>query len=123
MPSSRSKKQLTIYGIPNCDTMKKAFDWLQEKNIPHHFHNYKTEGISADKIRYWLKQADLLQLVNTKSTTYKSLSEADKKSMANIDKALPLIMQYPSMIKRPVVEFDTQILCGFNETAWETLLG
>lgn len=113
------KNQLTLYGIPNCDTMKKAFTWLNKNRISFQFHNYKTDGISADIIGKWLQQVELLQIINTKSTTYRNLNEQEKKSIQKPDKAIALMIKYPSMIKRPVTVYGSKILVGFNETVWE----
>ncbi|MFA6261485.1 MAG: Spx/MgsR family RNA polymerase-binding regulatory protein [Bacteroidia bacterium] len=116
------KNAVTLYGIPNCDTMKKAFNWLNKKHIPFHFHNYKTEGISAEIIKHWLQYAELLQLINTKSTTFRNLTEQEKKSIQKPDRAIALMIKYPSMIKRPVTVYGSKLLVGFSEPVWENSL-
>lgn len=99
--------------------MKKAFDWLHKKKIPYTFHNYKEEGISAAKIKEWLKHKPITEIINTKSTTFKNLSETDQKKISNTQAAIKLIQENTSMIKRPVLETATGIMLGFNETTWE----
>ena len=94
-----------IYGIKNCDTMKKAFNRLEEKGISYQFHDYKKEGISKEKLAEWLKQSDLMDVVNNKGTTYKKLS-------------IPIIMEYTSVIKRPIVEVAGKLLIGLNPNEW-----
>lgn len=104
---------LTIYGIPNCDTMKKAFDWFKARGVAYAFHDYKQSGISADKLKAWCDQVGWEKLLNKASTTFKALPDMEK---ANLDEhaAIRLMVSQPSMIKRPVIEIGNQVLTGFR---------
>ena len=108
-----------IYGIKNCDTMKKAFDWLAENNVPYEFHDYKKMGISEDKIQEWLTQKPWDVLINRAGTTWRKLSEEEK----SIDErgAIKLMMEKPSMIKRPIIENDKIVVMGFNSDTYEQI--
>lgn len=98
--------------------MKKAFNWLDEHGIKHTFHDYKKQGITADKLNEWLQQTEVTKLINTKGTTFKKLSEADKAAVANESKAILLMMENTSMIKRPIVESSNTLLIGFDADKW-----
>jgi arsenate reductase (glutaredoxin) len=113
---------MIIYGIKNCDTMKKAFTWLNENGFGYTFHDYKTEGISKKKIEEWLKHLPMDQIINTKGTTFKNLSESEKASISDKDKAIELIINNTSMIKRPVLESGKDLLLGFKPEIWESQL-
>lgn len=102
--------------------MKKAFTWLNEKGFEYTFHDYKTEGISKKKIEKWLKQLPIDQIINTKGTTFKNLNDNEKASISNKDKAIELIMNNTSMIKRPVLESRKDLLLGFKPEIWESKL-
>jgi Spx/MgsR family transcriptional regulator len=103
----------TVFGIKNCDTMKKARTWLEEQGVEYTFHDYKTEGIDQAHLEKWSKQVGWDVLLNRAGTTFKKLSDAEK---ANIDeaKAIKLMMANPSMIKRPVLESGKTLLVGFK---------
>jgi len=105
-----------IYGIKNCDTMKKTFDWFTQHNIPYQFHDYKKEGISADKIQEWLTQKPWDILINRAGTTWKKLSEEEKAT--DDSTATQLMVAKPSMIKRPIIETDKIIVMGFNSDTY-----
>jgi len=111
-----------LYGIPNCDTVKKAHAWLDERGIAYAFHNYKKEGADAAKLEAWSDVAGWEALLNRRGTTFRALSETDK---ADIDlaKALRLMQAHPSLIKRPVVEHAGGLLVGFDIAEWERALG
>jgi len=113
---------MTIYGIKNCDTMQKAFSWLRENHISFTFHDYKEKGISKQKIESWLKHFAITELINTKGTTYKNLNEKEKQSISNKSKAIVLMMENTSMIKRPVFEIPGGLLLGFKVGEWEKKL-
>lgn len=99
--------------------MKKAFAWLEENGIAYTFHDYKSKGITAEKITKWLSAHPLESLINQKGTTFKQLSEAEKTSTTNTDKAIELMIQKTSMIKRPIVETGNEVLVGFNPDFWD----
>lgn len=117
--------KIEVYGIPNCDTVKKARKWLETSGRDYSFHDYKKEGADPGKLEDWTSRVGWEPLLNTRGTTFRKLSEDDK---ADIDreKAIALMAANPSMIKRPVVEFSDEeghgILVGFKESDWETEL-
>ncbi|MEO6730496.1 MAG: arsenate reductase [Ferruginibacter sp.] len=107
---------ITVYGIPNCDTIKKAMDWYKKRNIRVDFFDYKKYGIKKEKLSQWCKAVGWENLVNKKSTTWRSLPLSDQQMVTNETVAIKLMMEYPSIIKRPVIEMNDKILVGFNET-------
>jgi len=102
----------TIFGIKNCDTMKKAFAWLDDHGVHYDFHDYKAAGIDVGKLKAWSKQVGWETLLNTRGTTWRKLSPAQQ---ANLDesKALRLMVEIPSLIKRPVLENGSALVVGF----------
>jgi arsenate reductase len=103
----------TIYGIKNCDTMKKARAWLDSHGVAYGFHDYKTEGIAKDKLKRWSDEVGWETLLNRAGTTFRKLPDGDKQDL-NERKALALMLAQPSMIKRPVLEIGTKLLVGFK---------
>ena len=103
----------TIYGIKNCDTMKKARAWLDGHGVAYAFHDYKTAGIAKDKLKHWSDELGWEVLLNRAGTTFKKLPDADKEGL-NERKALALMLAQPSMIKRPVLELGSKLLVGFK---------
>jgi len=112
---------VAVYGIPNCDTVKKARAWLDARGVDYVFHDYKKEGADPVKLAAWSDAAGWEALLNRRGTTYRGLSEADK---ADIDraKAVRLMVANPSLIKRPVLEHAGGVLVGFDAGAWEATL-
>ena len=106
---------ITIYGIPNCDTVKKTLDWFKQKNIPIIFYDYKKEGISKAKLTAWCKLTGWQILLNKKSTTWRGLSAEDQEKVTTQTDAIQLMMSNTSIIKRPVIEIGEEILVGFKE--------
>lgn len=107
-----------VYGIPNCDTIKKTLDWFRKHNIEVAFHNYKKEGISKTLLNDWIKQVGWEVLLNKKGTTWKQLSEAEQASATNGKAVATLLAAHTSMIKRPVITLDSQVcVVGFDEAA------
>ncbi|PNU02569.1 arsenate reductase [Novosphingobium guangzhouense] len=108
---------LEFYGIPNCDTVKKARVWLDANAISYTFHDYKKEGVDPDKLAAWIDAAGLDKVLNRAGTTFRKLPDADK---ADLDaaKAIALMVANPSMIKRPLVEYPGGVLVGFKEPEW-----
>ena len=113
---------LHFYGIPNCDTVKKARAWLDANGVQYAFHDYKKEGADAGKVAAWIADKGVDVVLNKRGTTYRKLSEAQKLDAADSHKAVELLVQSPSMIKRPVVETPKGILVGFKEDEWSALL-
>jgi arsenate reductase len=112
---------LTIYGIPNCDTVKKARAYLDGRGLGYHFHDYKKAGVTAADLGRWSEVVGWERLLNKAGTTFKKLPDADK---ADIDaaKAIALMFANPSMIKRPVVEGGKTLLVGFAPAVYDAEL-
>ena len=106
-------KSTTIYGIKNCDTMKKARAWLDSHGVSYEFHDYKTAGAPKDKLKAWCDELGWETLLNRAGTTFRKLPEADKEGL-NERKARALMLEQPSMIKRPVLEVGSKLLVGFK---------
>ena len=105
---------ITIYGIKNCDTMKKARAFLDRKGIAYAFHDYKTQGIDKAKLEGWVRKAGWDRLLNRAGTTFRTLPEKDKEGLTEA-KAIKLMLAQPSMIKRPVLELGGgRIVVGFR---------
>ena len=104
---------LTVYGIPNCDTMKKAFGWLKANGVAYVFHDYRKVGIDSERLAAWCGRLGWEKVLNKASTTFKALTDADK---ADLDQAtaIRLMVMQPSMIKRPIFETETNVVAGFK---------
>lgn len=113
--------KLEFYGIPNCDTVKKARKWLEGRGIDYTFHDYKKEGADPGKLKAWVAAKGVDVVLNRRGTTFRKLDDADK---ADIDegKAVKLMAEHPSTIKRPVVEYPGGLLVGFDEGEWQAAL-
>jgi Spx/MgsR family transcriptional regulator len=113
---------LVMFGIPNCDTVKKARGWLDAHGIGYAFHDYKKAGANAAQVARWVELAGLDTVLNRAGTTFRKLSDADK---AGIDalKGVALMVAQPSLIKRPIFEYPGGLLVGFSEAAWAAALG
>jgi arsenate reductase len=112
---------LTLYGIPNCDTVKKARTFLAEHQVAYTFHDYKKAGIDANALKRWAKTVGMQSLVNTRGTTWRKLDDAQRDNLTDA-KALSLMQAQPSLIKRPVLEDANLLLVGFDAEQWESLL-
>ncbi len=111
-----------IYGIPNCNTVKKAIDWLKKNDIAYTFHDYKKKGISTQTLQEWTAQIGWERLVNKRGTTWKALDETLQKSVTNAATAIDLMMVKTSVIKRPIIENGNKIVAvGFDEKAYENV--
>ena len=113
---------IRLYGIKNCDTMKKARAWLDKRGVGYAFHDYKSAGIEKDKLEKWAKKAGWETLLNKAGTTFKKLPDKDKEGL-NEAKAIKLMLAQPSMIKRPVLEKDGRLLVGFKPEEYAGLAG
>lgn len=111
----------TIYGIKNCDTMKKARAWLDKHGVAYSFHDYKAEGIDKERLARWSKVAGWEVLLNRAGTTFRKLSEADKADLTE-KKAIALMLAQPSMIKRPVLEVGSKLLVGFKPDSYAAVI-
>lgn len=107
---------ITVYGIPNCDTTKKAIGWLKKYKLDFAFHDYKQQGISRQKLEAWCDQAGWETIFNKRSTTWRELPEPEQKKATNQSAVIKLMMQHNSIIKRPIIEIDENLVVGFNET-------
>ena len=113
---------ITIYGIKNCDTMKKARTWLEDHDLQYQFHDYKTEGIERQLLQRWCSELGWEILLNRAGTTFRKLPDADKTALDE-RKAVTLMLAQPSMIKRPVLDVDGKLLVGFKAESYASLLG
>ena len=113
---------VTLYGIPNCDTVKKARVWLDAKGVAYTFHDYKKQGADTGKLAEWVAAAGWEKVLNRAGTTFRKLPEADK---ADLDaaKAARVMAANPSCIKRPIVEHPGGLLVGFKPDEWQAALG
>jgi len=109
---------VTIYGIKNCDTMKKARAWLDGRGVAYQFHDYKTAGIARDQLEGWARKAGWETLLNRAGTTFRKLPDADKDGLTE-KKAIALMVAQPSMIKRPVLDVGGKLLVGFKLEQYE----
>lgn len=112
-----------FFGIPNCDSVKKARSWLDAQGIEYAFHDYKMEGADAAKVADWIAAKGVDVVLNKRGTTFRKLSEADKAAADDREAAVALLADNPSMIKRPIVEYAGGILVGFKEAEWAAALG
>ncbi|GAB7563281.1 ArsC family reductase [Methylobacillus methanolivorans] len=113
---------MKLYGIPNCNTVKKARTWLDEHGITYEFHDFKKSGISKETLQQWLGQVDWEKLVNRAGMTWRGLSDAEKAAVTDPASAITLMHDKTSVIKRPVLVKDEQILhLGFTEAAYAKL--
>jgi arsenate reductase len=110
----------TLYGIKNCDTMKKARALLDKNGVDYAFHDYKTAGIDRARLEGWAKKVGWETLLNKAGTTFRKLSDADKEGL-NEGKAIRLMLAQPSIIKRPVLEAGGKLLVGFKPEQYETI--
>lgn len=114
---------MTVYGIKNCNTVKSALDWLKKKNVEFEFHDYKTKGITPDKLKDWSKQVGWESLVNKKGTTWRQLDDAVKNKVSSEAAAITLMQEKTSVIKRPLLERDGKVITlGFDEDNYKKLL-
>ncbi len=111
-----------IYGIPNCGSVKKAFVWLNDNGIKFEFYDYKKEGITAAKIEGWLEHQPMDILLNRKGTTWKGLTNVAQKKAKNEKDAIKLMVENTSLIKRPIIEFEKNVLVGFDAELYSSTL-
>lgn len=110
----------TLYGIPNCDSVKKARVWLDKHSIPYEFHDYKQSGITKAKLNSWSKQLGWENVFNKNSTTFKELPDEEQGAVTSQPAAVDLMIKHNSIIKRPIIERDGKIVAiRFNEAAYE----
>ena len=112
----------TVYGIPSCDTVRRARRWLDEHEVPHRFHDYKKAGIDAATLETWSARVGWDQLLNRRGTTYRRLDEAEREGIDEV-KAIRLMTEHPSLVKRPVIEHAGEVIVGFDETLYTKVFG
>ena len=107
---------MTVYGLSNCDTTKAAIKWLKQHKLTFHFHDYKSDGISAAHIKKWLGKIRMEKLLNKKSTTWRGLTSDQQASASSLDGAIKLMTEHTSLIKRPLIEWSDEVFtAGFDE--------
>ena len=111
---------ITLYGIKNCDTMKKARTWLDDKGVAYRFHDYKAEGIDKASLERWVKELGWEKVLNRAGTTFKGLPDADKAAL-DAKKAVALMLKQPAMIKRPVLDRNGALTLGFKPDEYAKL--
>ena len=115
---------ITLYGIPNCDTVKRARAWLTAQGHEHAFHDFKRQGVPADRLDAWMAAQGWERLVNRQGTTWRKLDEPLKQAVVDAASARALMLAQVSVIKRPVVEWGNgAVTVGFDEVAWAAKLG
>ena len=112
---------MIVYGIKNCSTMKKAFDWLDGHSVAYTFQDYRTPGLTADEIANILTLTSLDQLVNKRSTAWRALTEDEKKAVMNEKTAIKVLQAHPTLIKRPLIITDSQVSVGFSQEQFKHL--
>ncbi|MFW5431761.1 MAG: ArsC family reductase [Methylophilaceae bacterium] len=113
---------MKLYGIPNCSTVKKARVWLEENKVSYEFHDFKKLGVNQAMLNHWLKQQPWEKLVNRTGMTWRKLNDAEKANVTDNASASALMIEKTSVIKRPILEKDGEVLClGFNEETYKTL--
>ena len=113
---------IILYGIPNCDTVKKARAWLNAQGLAHEFHDFKKAGVPADRLAAWESELGWEKLLNRKGTTWRKLAPAEQAGAVDTASAQALMRAQPSLIKRPVVEWGKRSTVGFDPLVWATEL-
>lgn len=113
---------MKLYGIPNCNTVKKARAWLDEHGVAYDFHDYKKQGVDRAMLESWLEQMPWEKLVNRAGMTWRGLDELEKSAVIDDNSAMALMIHKPSVIRRPVMAYGSRIVAiGFDATTYETL--
>ncbi|MGA9665924.1 MAG: ArsC family reductase [Gallionella sp.] len=113
---------MRLYGIPNCSTVKKARDWLAQRGIAVEFHDFKKQGLDAATVQAWLRQADWTRLINRSGLTWRGLPEQRKQEIRDAAAALALMLEKPSVIKRPILEHNGELLhAGFDAATYSKI--
>ena len=114
---------VTVFGIPNCSTVKKARTWLTDQGIDYLFHDFKKQGVPADLLPGWIAAVGWEKLVNRKGTTWRKLDEATREAVVDAVSASTVMIEHPSVVKRPVVMWgDGRVTVGFDESQWSGFL-
>jgi Spx/MgsR family transcriptional regulator len=119
-----NKQLTTLFGIANCDTVKKARAWLASQGLNYQFHDLKKQGVPDQCLDAWIEALGWEPLVNSRGTTWRRLDDATRAGVTDAASARSLMLAHPSVIKRPVVQWvDGQVTVGFNEPAWRSRIG
>jgi len=114
---------MKLYGIPNCNTVKKARDWLDKNNVAYEFHDFKKQGVTPTQLENWLTQIPDSKLINRAGMTWRNLDDTKKNSITDKASAIQLMCEKTSVIKRPILEKEGKVLAlGFSETEYQSLL-
>ena len=117
------KPSITLYGIPNCDTVKKGRAWLAAQGVDVQFHDFKKQGVPPERLDHWLATAGWEKLLNRQGTTWRKLDAAAQAAVVDAQSARSLMLAQASVIKRPVVEWNTRdVTVGFDAADWQTRL-
>lgn len=111
---------ITLYGIKNCDTVKKARAWLEHHKVDYHFHDFRADGLDEPQVKKWIAEIGLETLVNKRSTTWKELNDSIKDNF-NADTAVAVIVENPTLIKRPLLDTGTQGYVGFKDAEYSKI--
>ena len=111
---------VTLYGIKNCDTVKKARKWLDNNSVPYTFHDFRVDGINKTLVNNFLKQIDIETLINKRGTTWRKLSDKEKE-IKNKTQAIELLFENPTIIKRPVIDVNKKYYIGFCDDTYKTI--
>jgi Spx/MgsR family transcriptional regulator len=114
--------KIQVFGIPNCTSVKKARLWLEQQGVPHDFHDFKKEGLNPSDVQRWVSVVGWEVLLNRKGTTWRGLDAAVQQSVTDADSASQLMLQWPSLIKRPVLVAGQRVLVGVNPDAWSSVI-
>lgn len=112
---------MILYGIPNCDSVKKARKWLEQHKASYRFHDFRKDGLSAPLLKGWVKQVGVDTLLNRRGTTWRQLDEQHKQNLDE-QSAIALLLAHPTLIKRPVLVKGNSVLVGFDKDGWQSLL-
>ena len=112
---------ITLYGIPNCDTVRKARAWLADNGVEHAFHDFKKGGVTRPMLEAWLADIPWETLLNRRGTSWRALPQERRDAVANADDAIALMLETPSLIKRPVLALDDRVYCGYGESQYRDL--
>jgi arsenate reductase len=111
---------ITLYGINNCDSVKKSQKWLQEQHIEYTFHDFKKQGLSKELLTAFVKQGDWSTLLNKRSTTFRQLPDHIKNNLTD-DMIFNTVIEQPTLLKRPLLQFNNQLHLGFKEVQYQTI--
>ncbi len=122
MMARMSIPTLTLYGIPNCDTVRRARAWLAARGVPHEFHDFKKHGVTAEQLQRWLDALGADRLVNRRGTTWRTLDAATQARAADAASVAALLCEHPSLIRRPVADWGDAVTLGLDEADWNQRL-